>query len=101
MDSTKAKKLIKDNGGSVFKTEDGWSARLATSDEYELFTDRELIKVARDYYTSENIRSYKKYVKQFGRRKNRRATRDAIAHENFESIPPNKRTKDEDVWGWD
>lgn len=66
----------------------------------ETYNAKKLISFAR-CFTSECGRSYKKNVKYFGRKKNRRETRDLINKEEFDKIPQQGRCKDEDVWSWD
>ena len=67
-----------------------------------IFTGRELVKLAREY-TSENNRrtAIKKDVKHFDHRKNRNATRQAIVNNKLDKIPQNGKVKEEDVWSWD
>lgn len=68
--------------------------------EYETYDARKAISLAREY-TSEGQRlNITKKVKHFGKRKNRRATRDAIKSEQFDNIPQQGRCKDEDIWSW-
>ena len=42
-----------------------------------------------------------KFVKQFTNRKDRMNTKTAIGKGDYSKIPPNSRTKVEDVWAWD
>jgi hypothetical protein len=65
------------------------------------WTGREIIKLARAYTDSSQQTSMRKNVKKFSNDKDRAATRDAIKKEDFDKIPSNKRTKEEDRWCWD
>jgi ribosomal protein L33 len=44
---------------------------------------------------------WKKWVKYFTHRKNRRATKEKLDHEKYDDIPQDKPVKEEDPWGWD
>jgi hypothetical protein len=49
---------------------------------------------------------FKRNVKHFGKRKNRAATRGAIAKKEFDALPRSPKglrsfAKNENVWGWD
>lgn len=66
----------------------------------KLLSAREAISWAR-CWTSDHSESYKKNVKNFGKRRNRAATRQAIETESFDDIPQQGRVADEDVWNWD
>lgn len=46
-------------------------------------------------------RPYMKHVKEVTKGKDRAAVREAIAHEQYDEIPNNRRVKEEDPWGWD
>jgi hypothetical protein len=65
-------------------------------------TAREIIKEAK-IYSSENPQNtaIKTIVKHYGKRKDRRATRDLIIKEDFDNIPTNSRVSDSDIWDWD
>lgn len=64
------------------------------------WSGREIIKLARAYTDSSQQTSMHKNVKKYSNDKDRTATRDAIKKEDFDKIPSNRRTKEDDIWGW-
>jgi len=64
---------------------------------FQIYDARQFISWARSYQSY----AAKKSLKHFGRRKNRRETRDLINKGDFDSIPQQGRCKDDDIWNWD
>lgn len=64
------------------------------------YTSRELVKLAKSM-SSYCDRSYKRNVKHYNNRKNRTATRAAIAHGRAGDLNDKKVAKGDDVWAWD
>jgi hypothetical protein len=62
---------------------------------------REIVKLAREMRDSGSIPTLGKNVKHFSNSKDRAHTRRLIDMGDFDSIPPNKRTAEEDRWSWD
>jgi hypothetical protein len=75
----------------------GWYYLDSTKD---IWTGRQVIKLARSYTDSNQQTSMHKNVKKFSNDKDRTATRDAIKNEDFDKIPSKKRTKSDDIWSW-
>lgn len=69
--------------------------------EYDIYDARKTINLARSYTSEGTETTITKNVKHYGKRKNRRATRDAINSRQFDKIPQSGRVKDEDIWCWD
>lgn len=66
----------------------------------EIYNAKDFISFARSF-THEGSNHWMKQVKHYGKKKNRRETRDLINKEDFDNIPQQGRCKDEDVWAWD
>ena len=62
---------------------------------------REVIRFARSFQDSDQQTTLRKTVKKLSNGRDRSSTRDLIKKDEFDSIPLNKRTKEEDMWGWD
>lgn len=69
--------------------------------DHDTYDARKAISLAREYTSEGQKLNIAKNVKHYGKRKNRRATRDAIKSEYFDKIPQRGRVKDEDPWSWD
>lgn len=65
------------------------------------YSGRELVNFARIWTSEGQNTPTKKLVKEFDKKKNRQATRQAIHHKNYDKIPQNEKVKQEDVWNWD
>ena len=76
-----------------------WLVRWSGGIYSEEITDRALCNMASRQ--KEGKESWKNNVKHYGKRKNRAATRDALKSEDYDKIPQQGRTKDEDPWAWD
>jgi len=62
---------------------------------------RKAISLAREYTSEGQKLNIAKNVKHYGKKKNRRATRDLLNLEEYDKIPQQGRVKDEDPWSWD
>lgn len=86
-----------------WKVKTEWAGNIySDSPKYTEYTDKEIIHLAQ-IWTHNNSQNtvVKKNVKHFGKRKNRRATRDILNKGEFDKIPQNGRVEDEDIWSWD
>lgn len=77
------------DGFSPYRKEEDWH------------NGRELVKLARIMRDSGSIPTLGKTVKHLSNRKDRAHTRRLIDMGDFDSIPANKRTAEEDRWSWD
>jgi hypothetical protein len=104
MDTKEAVTILESRGWKIYHKNGKWAINHPiygdmVSDwktKNPLFSGRELVKFVRT-----DKRYYKSNVKKFSNGKDRSATRDAIKSENFDKIPQNARTKEEDPWCWD
>ena len=103
MDTQEAVTILESRGWKIYPKNGKWAIThpiygdmVSWKTENPLFSGRELVKFVRN-----DKRYYKSNVKKFSNRKDRSATRDAIKSENFDKIPQNARTKEEDPWCWD
>lgn len=102
MNSKKALKILKREGYKIERHKDHYLYYYGCYDlDPEVLTDRDIISMARAY-TSDNIQNTKRKepVKKYTHRKNRRETYKALFLSDFDRIPSNGFTKEEDVDKW-
>jgi bifunctional DNA-binding transcriptional regulator/antitoxin component of YhaV-PrlF toxin-antitoxin module len=71
---------------------------------YELnrLSPRELIRMAKSYTSDSPGRTaFKKPLKEYQAKRDRRKTKQAIRHQNIDSIPLDKPLHEENRWNWD
>lgn len=69
---------------------------------YNRVSPRELIGWAKNYTSERPGRTaFKKPLKEYQAKRDRRKTKQAIRHENIDSIPLNKPLHEENRWNWD
>lgn len=70
--------------------------------DFERLSPRELVNMARRYTSDSPGRTaFKKPLKEYQAKRDRRKTKQAIKNENIDSIPLNKPLHEENRWNWD
>lgn len=104
MDLKKAIKILVNRAGFPVpsKIEENKWKFVRGHNHIEEMSSREIISLSR-VWTSDNAQNtfFNQKVKHYGKRKNRRETRDLLNKEQFDKIPQAGRVKDEDIWNWD
>lgn len=103
MDLRGSLKILKERAHINFteSSNNGERVWLYDNDPTLPYTDREIIKFAREYTSERTQTPIKKNVKEFDRRGNRAKTKELLHHEKYEDIPQNDKVHKEDIWGWD
>lgn len=121
MNTEEAVKILRDHGLIVtpsktwksfkvtYPTDSGiyepfWPGKKGRTELYnkDRYTPRELIKWAKGYTSDSPGRTpFKKPLKEYQAKRDRRKTKQAIKHENIDSIPLNKPLHEENRWNWD
>lgn len=81
-----------------------WSGKKGRTELYnkDRYSPREIIKWAKTYTSdSPGKTAFKKPLKEYQAKRDRRKTKQAIKHQDIDSIPLNKPLHEENRWNWD
>ena len=105
MNFKKAVDLIKKSGHWGHNCKVDWEKKTVSlyfpdGSLYKNMTSRQTVAFAR-CWTKDYTPTPKRIAKELSAGKDRTAARDSINKGDFDSIPPKRRCKEEDPWGYD